>query len=118
MGKFQNYKEIIIKGAPDRIIDMCSSFCIEETENELDEHKKHDILKDLSSRSERGFRLIGFIKKIVSFSVIPFSYIAEINKATSTSDKELSTMSFIISSRIAQTSGVFSSTSRAAPLML
>ncbi|OHD23461.1 MAG: hypothetical protein A2Y34_14110, partial [Spirochaetes bacterium GWC1_27_15] len=59
-------KEIIIKGAPDRIIDMCSSFCIEETENELDEHKKHDILKDLSSRSERGFRLIGFIKKIVS----------------------------------------------------
>ena len=56
-------KCIYAKGAPDRIIDMCSNFYVNKKTNSLDDDVKERILKDLGSRSEKGFRLIGFIKK-------------------------------------------------------
>ncbi len=63
---------IYIKGAPSTIIDMCSQIYHENKEYPFDNAKKDLVKKQLSNRSERGFRLIGFCKKPVksSFSVI------------------------------------------------
>lgn len=56
-------KEIYIKGAPERIISFCDSYYLEGKKCELDAHNRQTILKELSTRSEKGFRLIGFTKK-------------------------------------------------------
>ena len=56
-------KEIYIKGAPERIISFCDSYYLEGKTCALDAHHRQTILKELSTRSEKGFRLIGFIKK-------------------------------------------------------
>jgi len=58
-----NQIDLIGKGAPDKIIEMCNSIYLDDKIEKLDENKKHNILKELGSRAERGFRLIGFIKK-------------------------------------------------------
>jgi len=55
--------ELIGKGAPDKIIEMCDSLYMDEKNESLDDNKKHNILKELGTRAEKGFRLIGFIKK-------------------------------------------------------
>jgi Ca2+-transporting ATPase len=52
-----------IKGAPEKILSFCDSFYLDGKANTLDKHHQSHILKELSSRSEKGFRLIGFIKK-------------------------------------------------------
>jgi Ca2+-transporting ATPase len=54
---------IFMKGAPDRIIDMCSSYYHGDENLPLDAHKKQEILKEISLRAEKGFRLIGFVRK-------------------------------------------------------
>jgi len=56
-------KEIYIKGAPERIISFCDSYYLEGKTCNLDAHHRQTILKELSTRSEKGFRLIGFTKK-------------------------------------------------------
>jgi len=56
-------KEIYIKGAPERIISFCDSYYLEGKTCDLDAQHKQTILKELSARSEKGFRLIGFVKK-------------------------------------------------------
>ena len=56
-------KEIYIKGAPERIISSCDSYYLEGKISALDAHHRQTILKELSTRSEKGFRLIGFTKK-------------------------------------------------------
>jgi P-type Ca2+ transporter type 2C len=56
-------KEIFIKGAPDKILDLCGTIYHQNAVHPLDEHRKAEILRSLSTRSEKGFRLIGFIKK-------------------------------------------------------
>jgi P-type Ca2+ transporter type 2C len=61
-------KKILIKGAPDRIIEMCSTFYNNKT-TKLDEGEKHKIIKELGTRSEKGFRLIGFMEKDVPENV-------------------------------------------------
>ncbi|VVB60261.1 Potassium-transporting ATPase ATP-binding subunit [uncultured archaeon] len=62
----RNYSEthdIYIKGAPEKILTFCDSYYIDGKVQNLDEHHRHHIEKELSTRSEKGFRLIGFIKK-------------------------------------------------------
>ena len=56
-------KEIYMKGAPEKIISFCDTYYLEGKTNNLDKTHKQNILKELSSRSEKGFRLIGFAKK-------------------------------------------------------
>ncbi|MBN1861693.1 MAG: cation-transporting P-type ATPase [Candidatus Thermoplasmatota archaeon] len=54
---------IYIKGAPETVLAFCDSYYIDGDVKSLDDHHRHYILKELSTRSEKGFRLIGFVKK-------------------------------------------------------
>ncbi len=56
-------QEIFVKGAPEKILTFCDSYYIDGRIQALDDHHRHFIEKELSTRSEKGFRLIGFIKK-------------------------------------------------------
>jgi Ca2+-transporting ATPase len=56
-------QEIYMKGAPERILAFCDTAYIDGKTHLLDEHHRTHILKELSTRSEKGFRLIGFAKK-------------------------------------------------------
>ena len=56
-------KEIYMKGAPEKIINFCNKYYLDGKNLVLDQHHKNNILRELSGRSEKGFRLIGFAKK-------------------------------------------------------
>jgi Ca2+-transporting ATPase len=56
-------REIYLKGAPEKVLSFCDSFYLEGKTHPLDDHHRHHIGKELSTRSEKGFRLIGFVKK-------------------------------------------------------
>jgi len=56
-------KDIYIKGAPEKIISFCDSYYVDGTVKQLDDHHRQHIIKELCTRSEKGFRLIGFVKK-------------------------------------------------------
>jgi len=56
-------KNIYIKGAPENVLSFCDSYYFEGKIQPLDKNQKAHIIKELASRSEKGFRLIGFIKK-------------------------------------------------------
>jgi Ca2+-transporting ATPase len=56
-------QDIYLKGAPEKILPFCSTYYQDGKILPLDEHHRTHILKELSTRSEKGFRLIGFIKK-------------------------------------------------------
>lgn len=56
-------QDISIKGAPEKILAFCDSYYLDGKTQPLDEHHRHHISKELSNRSEKGFRLIGFVKK-------------------------------------------------------
>ncbi|HOF01124.1 MAG TPA: cation-transporting P-type ATPase [Spirochaetota bacterium] len=58
-----NKIEIIAKGAPDKILDLCDKYYINHKTAALDSRIKDEILKELGARSEKGYRLIGFLKK-------------------------------------------------------
>ena len=55
--------EIYLKGAPERVLSFCDSFYADGKTCPLDEQHKKLIIKELSTRAEKGFRLIGFAKK-------------------------------------------------------
>jgi Ca2+-transporting ATPase len=55
--------DVYIKGAPEKILAFCDSYYLDGKIQPLDDHQRHHIGKELSTRSEKGFRLIGFIKK-------------------------------------------------------
>jgi len=57
-------REVYLKGAPEKILSFCNSYYIDGKIQSLDEHHRQHISKELSTRSEKGFRLIGFAKKI------------------------------------------------------
>jgi len=57
-------KEIYIKGAPEKILSFCNSYYFDGKIQPLDDHCRQHISKELSTRSEKGFRLIGFAKKL------------------------------------------------------
>ncbi|MFO8083397.1 MAG: cation-transporting P-type ATPase [Desulfobacterales bacterium] len=59
----QEEKYFLCKGAPDRVIRLCSSYVSHGEIQKLGTFQKDQILSHLSSRSEEGFRLIGFMKK-------------------------------------------------------
>ncbi|KYK20929.1 hypothetical protein AYK25_04090 [Thermoplasmatales archaeon SM1-50] len=56
-------QDIYIKGAPEKILTFCDSYYIDGEIKPLSDQHRHHIIKELSTRSEKGFRLIGFIKK-------------------------------------------------------
>jgi len=56
-------REIYMKGAPEKILSFCDSHYFDGKIWPLDEHHRQHISKELSTRSEKGFRLIGFAKK-------------------------------------------------------
>lgn len=56
-------KEIYIKGAPETVLSFCDSYYLDGVIKPLDAHHRQHIVKELCSRSEKGFRLIGFVKK-------------------------------------------------------
>lgn len=56
-------KNIYIKGAPEIVLSFCDTYYIDGTIKQLDNHHRQHIIKELSTRSEKGFRLIGFVKK-------------------------------------------------------
>jgi P-type Ca2+ transporter type 2C len=55
--------DIYIKGAPEKVLGFCSTYYSDGKILPLDDHHRQHILKELSTRSEKGFRLIGFVKK-------------------------------------------------------
>lgn len=59
---------LIGKGAPDRVLDLCSYFVSSGEVLKLTSPRKDHISRELSNRSEKGFRLIAFMKKAVSHS--------------------------------------------------
>ena len=56
-------QDIYIKGAPEKILTFCNSYYLDGKIQTLDEHHRQHIGRELSTRSEKGFRLIGFVKK-------------------------------------------------------
>jgi Ca2+-transporting ATPase len=56
-------RDIYIKGAPEKVLTFCDSYYVDGNMQSLDEHHRQHIGKELSTRSEKGFRLIGFVKK-------------------------------------------------------
>ena len=58
-------KAIYIKGAPGKIIEICNTIYKQGNLHPFDSLKKQNVKKQLSSRSEKGYRLIGFCKKTV-----------------------------------------------------
>ncbi|HQO02646.1 MAG TPA: cation-transporting P-type ATPase [Spirochaetota bacterium] len=55
--------EIIAKGAPEKLLDMCTSIYRNGTVIKLTERIRKETLMELSSMSEKGFRLIGFMDR-------------------------------------------------------
>ena len=56
-------RDIYIKGAPEKVLTFCDSYYVDGNMQSLGEHHRQHIGKELSTRSEKGFRLIGFVKK-------------------------------------------------------
>jgi len=59
----KNEKAIFMKGAPGKVIDMCDTIYLQGKTIPMDEGLKQTIKTELATRSEKGFRLIGFLKK-------------------------------------------------------
>ncbi len=56
-------REILIKGAPSTIMAFCDHHQEDGERRPLSEHGRQNIQRELSTRSGKGFRLIGFVKK-------------------------------------------------------
>ncbi len=56
-------REVYLKGAPEKILAHCTSYYIQGRVESLTDHHRQRILSELTFRSEKGFRLIGFAKK-------------------------------------------------------
>jgi P-type Ca2+ transporter type 2C len=56
-------KSFLCKGAPDRIIGLCSHHILNGEVLKLEPSRKDLIVRDLNSRSETGLRLIAFMKQ-------------------------------------------------------
>jgi Ca2+-transporting ATPase len=56
-------RDIFIKGAPGKVMSFCATYQEGNRTLELDDHNRRRIDKMLSTRSEKGYRLIGFVKK-------------------------------------------------------
>ncbi|MBN2598965.1 MAG: cation-transporting P-type ATPase, partial [Candidatus Thermoplasmatota archaeon] len=56
-------QEIYLKGAPEKILAFCDAYYLDGKILPLDDRHRQHILQELCTRSEKGFRLIGFVKK-------------------------------------------------------
>jgi P-type Ca2+ transporter type 2C len=56
-------RNIYLKGAPEKIITFCTHYYCDGTIAQLTDSHRQEIINDLTTRSEKGFRLIGFAKK-------------------------------------------------------
>jgi len=56
-------KQIFLKGAPETILDLCSTYYNNGRIEPLTDHLRQKIHTDLTNRAEKGYRLIGFAKK-------------------------------------------------------
>jgi Ca2+-transporting ATPase len=56
-------RAVYMKGAPEKVLSLCHFYYMDGKVLPLDERHRHHIVKELSSRAEKGFRLIGFVKK-------------------------------------------------------
>lgn len=52
-------RELLIKGAPEKILDLCTALHHRNEEIELDERMRHKIIRELAKISSQGFRVIG-----------------------------------------------------------
>ncbi len=55
--------DIIIKGAPEKVLELCEEEYYEGEFRKLDEHGRQIILRDLAAMSRKGHRLIGFAQR-------------------------------------------------------
>ncbi|MBL7851851.1 MAG: cation-transporting P-type ATPase [Cyclobacteriaceae bacterium] len=55
-------REILIKGAPSKLMEFSDSYLEDGKKHPLNDHSRHRIQRELATRSEKGFRLIGFAK--------------------------------------------------------
>ncbi len=62
-------RDIMIKGAPERVLELCAERYLDGAFEKMDEHRKTHIAKELSQMAQKGFRLIGFAQKKVPDSV-------------------------------------------------
>jgi len=58
-------KAVYIKGAPGKIIDICDTIYQHKEHKPFNTSLKEMVKNQLSTRSEKGFRLIGFCKKTI-----------------------------------------------------
>ncbi|MFA5103110.1 MAG: cation-transporting P-type ATPase, partial [Candidatus Thermoplasmatota archaeon] len=56
-------QEVYLKGAPEKILAFCDAYYLDGKILPLDDRHRQHILQELCIRSEKGFRLIGFVKK-------------------------------------------------------
>lgn len=56
-------RDIYLKGAPEKLLGLCSTYYIDGEVKPLTDHIRQAIHTHLTSRSEKGFRLIGFARK-------------------------------------------------------
>lgn len=56
-------RQILLKGAPERIVEMCDFQSVNGKEIPIDDKVRESILHELSKKSEQGYRLIAFATK-------------------------------------------------------
>ena len=56
-------REMLMMGAPEKIISFCNTMRIQEENHPLTNNHRSQVLAHLAERAERGFRLIGFAVK-------------------------------------------------------
>lgn len=59
-------QEFLLKGAPERVLEFCNSYWLDNSEKKLEKQIAQNILKHLADKSAQGFRLIAFAKKKIS----------------------------------------------------
>jgi Ca2+-transporting ATPase len=61
--EYGNRREIVAKGAPERIIDLCGRMYQEGKLKTLSDRARSQVLESLSAASEKGYRLIAFMRR-------------------------------------------------------
>ncbi|CAM9196343.1 unnamed protein product [Choristocarpus tenellus] len=73
-GKDQGERLVVMKGAPERIIDRCSEVFLGDRIVPMTPELKHDIEKQQESLSRNGLRVLGFAEKELNTVDYPSNY--------------------------------------------
>jgi len=68
-----NFYRFILKGAAERILEMCFSVYLNDTESEMTEEIKNDILINMTRMTQHGLRCIGICYKDVPKESVEFN---------------------------------------------